>query len=407
MASSRRPWGDLTKLEDLWLGGNQLTGEIPPELGNLTSLYALYLDQNQLTGEIPEELGNLAVLEDLFLYNNQLTGSIPPEVGSLEELRQLWVTNNQFTGVLPGELADLEELHTLRLSGNSFEGCVPAGLRDVATNDISRLGLEDCPAGVVGAPTGLSATLAEGTFSLTWNEVTGAGLYEAQHTTDAADADTVTWTVLQAVTGVAQTYTPAEPSPCSVAYRFRVRARGDGMTLVASWGVESPAYAPPAYAPTPNCLPAFTGAPFAFEVAEDAAVDDEVGTVSATDPDADDTVAYSITEGNDDGHFAIDGSTVRKRRRGPRWRRSTVPPRPTVLQAGRRAARRTGSGCGPTVTGRPTRRSGDRSPRKQRWPRSPAHRRSSMLPTPSRCRRVRRWMTPWGQSRPRTRTATR
>ena len=173
--------GDLAQLQDLWLGGNQLTGEIPPELGNLTSLYSLYLDQNRLTGEIPAELGSLSVLEDLFLYNNQLTGSIPPEVAGLEDLRQLWITNNQLTGVLPGELADLEELYNLRLSGNSFEGCVPAGLRDVATNDVSSLGLEDCPAGVVPAPTGLSASLAEGIFTLTWNAVPDADYYNVYY----------------------------------------------------------------------------------------------------------------------------------------------------------------------------------------------------------------------------------
>ena len=85
----------------------------------------------------------------------------------------------------------------------------------------------------------------------------------------------MTWTALEAVTGTTQTYTPEDSSPCSVAYRFRVRARGDGMTRVASWGAESAAYAP-----TPNCLPEFTDAPYAFEVAEDAAVDDEVGTIS-------------------------------------------------------------------------------------------------------------------------------
>ena len=37
-------------------------------------------------------------------------------------------------------------------------------------------------------------------------------------------------------------------------------------------------------------------------------MDDAVGTVSATDPDGD-TVTYSITDGNGDGHFALDGST--------------------------------------------------------------------------------------------------
>ena len=37
----------------------------------------LYLDRNQLTGEIPMELGNLSNLQDLFLGDNQLTGEIP------------------------------------------------------------------------------------------------------------------------------------------------------------------------------------------------------------------------------------------------------------------------------------------------------------------------------------------
>ena len=41
---------------------NQLSGELPPELGNLVSLEELTLTDNQLTGAIPAELGNLANL---------------------------------------------------------------------------------------------------------------------------------------------------------------------------------------------------------------------------------------------------------------------------------------------------------------------------------------------------------
>ena len=45
--------GRVTELD---LDGNQLSGEIPPELGNLANLTRLYLDGNQLTGCVPSSL---------------------------------------------------------------------------------------------------------------------------------------------------------------------------------------------------------------------------------------------------------------------------------------------------------------------------------------------------------------
>ena len=50
---------DNGRVTSLYFGVNQMTGEIPPELGNLASLQRLQFGQNQLTGEIPPELGNL------------------------------------------------------------------------------------------------------------------------------------------------------------------------------------------------------------------------------------------------------------------------------------------------------------------------------------------------------------
>ena len=57
---------------------NQLTGNIPPELGQLSSLTWLNLYQNQLSGEIPAELGQLENLELLEFRNNRLTGGFLP-----------------------------------------------------------------------------------------------------------------------------------------------------------------------------------------------------------------------------------------------------------------------------------------------------------------------------------------
>ena len=83
----------------------------------------------------------------LFLGSNQLTGEIPPELGSLANLERLRLHNNQLTGEIPAELGRLTNLTVLYLSGNQLTGCVPAGLQDVEDNDFDQLGLPFCPAG--------------------------------------------------------------------------------------------------------------------------------------------------------------------------------------------------------------------------------------------------------------------
>ena len=66
------------------MGGNRLSGTIPPELGNLVNLRRLNLRYNKLSGRIPSDLGNLTNLAYLRINGNQLTGCIP---GALREFR--------------------------------------------------------------------------------------------------------------------------------------------------------------------------------------------------------------------------------------------------------------------------------------------------------------------------------
>ena len=44
------------------LRNNNLTGQIPPEIGDYTELVTLYLGNNNLSGTLPEEIGNLSNL---------------------------------------------------------------------------------------------------------------------------------------------------------------------------------------------------------------------------------------------------------------------------------------------------------------------------------------------------------
>ena len=120
--------GSLSNVQRLELGNNKLSGEIPTELGSLSNLQRLELGNNKLTGEIPTELGNLGNLGILLLGSNQLTGEIPMELGSLSNLETLVINFNQLTGEIPKELGNLSNLELLDLSSNRLTGEIPTVL---------------------------------------------------------------------------------------------------------------------------------------------------------------------------------------------------------------------------------------------------------------------------------------
>ena len=136
--------GNLSKLEHLSIQYNQLTGSIPSRLSNLTELTSLSLNGNRLTGAIPLELSGLNNLQILLLDYNELTGSIPSELGNLSELVVLWLHNNRLTGTIPPELGNPHELHELFLTNNQLTGCIPFTLSDIPVNDFTQLDLPFC-----------------------------------------------------------------------------------------------------------------------------------------------------------------------------------------------------------------------------------------------------------------------
>ena len=157
--------------------------------------------------------------------------------------------------------------------------------------------------GPVPAPESLSVTLTDGAFSLTWSDVTGAGRYEAQYRIGGTEDD---WASAATTTATVLTFSPDGGPACGTEYQFRVRAYGDGETYGEVWGQESAVE--PMETPACNQPPEFDPNSYAFSIPENAATSTAVGTVSATDPDQNDTVSYVITAGNEDEKFAIGAS---------------------------------------------------------------------------------------------------
>ncbi|KAG0569578.1 hypothetical protein KC19_6G100500 [Ceratodon purpureus] len=201
----------LTKLIHMLLENNQLSGSIPDSIANLTSLEILSLSNNKFTGIIPPGLSRLATgplgstLEQILVGGNQLTGTIPnftalnPKLAVVEfsknlfdpqpfpewlksaptlqtvymeyvgligplpadvlaypSLETLWVRNNSLNGtvIIPPVIGP--KLLTLSLQNNEFVGFTQTNTStNMSQIDIELAGNPACDANNVGRPTQL------------------------------------------------------------------------------------------------------------------------------------------------------------------------------------------------------------------------------------------------------------
>ena len=189
-SSLYRPNPLATRLHQLNLNNNRLSGAIPTELGRHTWLEDLKLNGNPLlgvplprwnrtierfnytvdtvTGQVvspegedgasnstevralevpvfrrvpgfsgltglPTELGRLTRLRVLQVTDTNLQAALPSELGQLSNLIFLHVTASHTTGFLPTELGSLPRLQYLRLAQNQISGTIPIQLGN-ATN---------------------------------------------------------------------------------------------------------------------------------------------------------------------------------------------------------------------------------------------------------------------------------
>ena len=112
--------GENWKKSDNWLSDAPLDEWHNVGTDDDGRVMVLYLPINNLSGEIPAELGSLSNLEQLTLDHNELSGEIPPELGSLSNLTHLSLSGNELSGCVPSSLEDQLNLNYSDLGGLPF-----------------------------------------------------------------------------------------------------------------------------------------------------------------------------------------------------------------------------------------------------------------------------------------------
>ncbi|RHN77916.1 putative protein kinase RLK-Pelle-LRR-XII-1 family [Medicago truncatula] len=158
-------------LEELYVGGNQISGTFPSSVSNLTELKRLDISYNTFNAPIPLTLGRLNKLElfnigannfgsggahdldflssltnctqlsNIFVFGNNFGGVLPSFIGNFStNLRFLHMENNQIYGVIPETIGQLIGLNFLQIADNLFEGTIPDSIGKL--KNLGILGLE-------------------------------------------------------------------------------------------------------------------------------------------------------------------------------------------------------------------------------------------------------------------------
>ncbi|XP_043693257.1 receptor-like protein 2 [Telopea speciosissima] len=122
---------DVVSLQQLSIPFNNLSGNIDgaAQIIRLVNLAIVNLSFNELTGQLPRDIGKLTNLEELALCNNFLSGPLPPSLTNCTNLRILSLRLNEFEGKLSAiDFSKLVQLNILDLGANNFSGNLPMSL---------------------------------------------------------------------------------------------------------------------------------------------------------------------------------------------------------------------------------------------------------------------------------------
>ncbi|KAJ8634931.1 hypothetical protein MRB53_009198 [Persea americana] len=135
--------GILNYMSGIDVSCNQLTGEIPREMGQLSGLHSMNLSYNQFAGPIPATFKNLSQIESLDLSHNKLNGTIPPELVDLNYLAVFSVAHNNLSGRIPDMKSQFSTFTECSYEGNPLLCGPPLSRSCISTAPISEAPEED------------------------------------------------------------------------------------------------------------------------------------------------------------------------------------------------------------------------------------------------------------------------
>nr|QAS62476.1 LRR receptor-like serine/threonine-protein kinase EFR [Sedum alfredii] len=119
--------GNLTsKLQEIQLRENYITGSLPEAIGELSGLTFMELGKNLFTDTIPISIGKLLNVNTLLLYENSFRGGIPSSIGNMRNLSNLDLSTNLLDGTIPEVLGNCRDMQVINISGNHLSGNLPS-----------------------------------------------------------------------------------------------------------------------------------------------------------------------------------------------------------------------------------------------------------------------------------------
>ncbi|WKL46339.1 VWA domain-containing protein [Flavobacterium pectinovorum] len=107
---------NLTNLKSIYIEQNKISDI--SVLGNMTGLANIFLGSNKITS-IPSNFSNLINLEQISVGGNQISGTVPSYIQNYSLLRTLWLDYNLFEGKIP-DLTNLTKLNNVIINNNKF-----------------------------------------------------------------------------------------------------------------------------------------------------------------------------------------------------------------------------------------------------------------------------------------------